>query len=81
MNSILQPLPTLVSHVWPAGQFHSGLRYFLLALGGSLLIAASAKIQVPFYPVPMTMQTLVVLALGMAFGWRLAGATMLLYLA
>ena len=81
MNSIQQPFPTLASHLWPAGQFHSGLRSFLLALGGSLLIAASAKIQVPFYPVPMTMQTLVVLALGMAFGWRLAGATMLIYLA
>jgi biotin transport system substrate-specific component len=43
-------------------------------------LAASAKLQVPFYPVPMTMQSLVVLLLGMAFGWRLGAATVLLYL-
>ena len=41
----------------------------------------SAKIQVPFYPVPITMQTFVVLMAGMAFGWRLGAATILLYLA
>ena len=35
----------------------------------------------PFYPVPMTLQTLAVLGLGMAYGWRLAFATLLLYLA
>ena len=35
----------------------------------------------PFYPVPQTMQTLVVLMLGMAYGWRLGAATVLLYLA
>ena len=37
--------------------------------------------QVPFYPVPMTMQTFVVLTIGLAFGWRLGAATVLLYLA
>jgi biotin transport system substrate-specific component len=36
---------------------------------------------VPFYPVPMTMQTMAVLVLGMAYGWRLGGATVVLYLA
>ena len=40
----------------------------------------SAKIKVPFYPVPMTFQTLVLLALGMAYGWRLAASTLALYL-
>lgn len=44
-------------------------------------MAISAKINVPFYPVPMTMQTFVVLSIGMAYGWRLGGATLLLYLA
>jgi len=41
---------------------------------------ASAKISIPFYPVPMTMQTFVVLVIGMSFGWKLGGATVLLYL-
>lgn len=52
-----------------------------LALGGSLAIAASAQIQVPLYPVPMTLQSLVVLLVGAAYGWRLGAATVLLYLA
>jgi biotin transport system substrate-specific component len=50
-------------------------------LAGTALLALSAKIQVPFYPVPLTMQTYVLLVLGMAYGWRLGGATVLLYLA
>ncbi len=57
------------------------LRNLMLAVVGSLALWLSAKIQVPFYPVPMTMQTFVVLVIGMAFGWRLGGATILLYLA
>ena len=52
-----------------------------LAVLGSLLLWASAKIQVPFYPVPMTLQTAVVFLIGIAYGWRLAVATLLLYLA
>jgi len=57
------------------------LRNILLAVAGSLALWISAKVQVPFYPVPMTMQTFVVLVIGMAFGWRLGAATVLLYLA
>jgi biotin transport system substrate-specific component len=49
-------------------------------VAGTALLTLSAKIQVPFYPVPMTMQTLVVLVLGAAYGWRLGGATVALYL-
>jgi biotin transport system substrate-specific component len=52
----------------------------LLALGGSLAIAASAQIQVPMQPVPMTMQSLVVLLVGIAYGPRLGAATVMLYL-
>lgn len=52
-----------------------------LVIGGSLAIAAAAKIQVPFWPVPMTMQTLVVLLIGVTYGSRLAAATVLAYLA
>ena len=51
------------------------------AIAGSLLLWASAKIKVPFWPVPMTMQPFVVLALGLALGWRRAGLAVALYLA
>jgi biotin transport system substrate-specific component len=51
-----------------------------LALGGSLLLVVSAKVQVPFYPVPLTLQTLVVLLLGAGLGARLAVAAVALYL-
>ena len=47
---------------------------------GSMLLAISAKVKIPFYPVPMTMQTFVVLIIGVAFGWKLGLATISLYL-
>ena len=50
-------------------------------MAGSLLLTLSAKVQVPFYPVPLTMQTFVVLAIGFAYGWKLGALTILLYLA
>lgn len=56
------------------------IRPALLTLGGSLAIAASAQIQVPMQPVPMTMQSLVVLLIGIAYGPRLGAATVMLYL-
>jgi biotin transport system substrate-specific component len=59
----------------------AAMRAIVLAVLGSLLLALSAKVQVPFWPVPMTMQTFVVLVLGAAYGWRLGLATVLLYLA
>ena len=57
------------------------LKNITLAILGSLAIWVSAKIQIPFYPVPMTMQVFVILAIGAAFGSRLGVATVLLYLA
>ena len=60
---------------------HSQFRTLFLVLAGSLLLTLSAKVQVPFYPVPMTLQTLVVLLIGVAFGWRMGVATVLAYLA
>ena len=56
------------------------VKYLFLALVGSILLAISSKIKIPFYPVPMTMQTLVVLIIGIGFGWRLGVATIMLYL-
>ena len=55
-------------------------KYIFLALIGSIILAISSKIKIPFYPVPMTMQTLVVLIIGIGFGWRLGLATISLYL-
>ena len=40
------------------------IKYFLIVLISSLLLAISAKLKIPFYPVPMTMQTFVVLLIG-----------------
>ena len=75
------PQQTLIGAVWPEGSLARPLRLAILALAGTALLTLSAKIQIPFYPVPMTMQTFAVLAIGLAFGWRLGGATLLLYLA
>jgi len=56
------------------------IKYVFLALIGSIILAVSSKIKIPFYPVPMTMQTLIVLTIGLAFGWKLGLATVSLYL-
>jgi biotin transport system substrate-specific component len=71
--------PTLVDHLWPDTSA-SLARWATLVLIGNLLLVASAKAQVPMWPVPMTMQTFVVLVLGMAYGTRLAAVTVGLYL-
>ncbi len=47
---------------------------------GSILLTLSAKFKIPFYPVPMTMQTFVVIFVGMAFGYKIGLATVSLYL-
>ncbi len=59
---------------------NAAMRYVLLAVAGSLLLWVSAKTQVPFWPVPLTMQPFAVLAIGMMYGGRLAFATVGLYL-
>lgn len=71
----------IIQRLWPAAGAVGALRCGVLVLFGSLLLALSAKVQVPFWPVPMTMQTFMVLVLGAAYGWRLGLATVLLYLA
>jgi biotin transport system substrate-specific component len=85
MFSLSVTKDTLAASLWPVAAAgpapRRAGRAVLLALGGTALLTVSAKIQVPFYPVPMTMQTLVVLVLGMAYGWRLGAATVVLYLA
>ena len=72
----------VADRLWPAAAGAAGVaRLVALAIFGTCLLWASAKVQVPFWPVPMTLQTGVVLALGVAYGWRLAAATVVLYLA
>ena len=56
------------------------LKYILFAILGSILLIISAKIKIPFYPVPMTMQTFVVLLLGISLGPILGPMTVILYL-
>ena len=78
MTSTTLTHPTLATTLWsrPA----PAVRNVMLAIAGSLALWVSAKIQIPFFPVPMTMQTLVVLVIGMAYGWKLGAATVGVYL-
>jgi biotin transport system substrate-specific component len=75
------PTISFVDALWPVRGASRLMRAAVLALLGSVLLTLAAKVQVPFYPVPMTMQTLVVLLIGVAFGARLGVATVALYLA
>ena len=52
----------------------------LISLFGTLLLTISSKIKIPFYPVPMTMQTFVVLLIGIIFGAKIGLLTVSLYL-
>ena len=56
------------------------IKSLLVIFLGSIILAISAKIKIPFYPVPMTMQTFIVLLLGMSFGYKIGLATVSLYL-
>ena len=56
------------------------LKTILIIFTGSILLTVSAKIKIPFYPVPMTMQTFAVLFLGLSFGYKIGLATVGLYL-
>ncbi len=82
LSTALQP--TLIATLWPSATARSSgglMRMAVLAVAGTALLTLSAKIQVPFWPVPMTMQTFAVLVIGAAYGWRLGALTVLLYLA
>ena len=56
------------------------IKSLLAILLGSIALTISAKIKIPFYPVPMTMQTFVVLFLGISLGYKVGLATIGLYL-
>ena len=56
------------------------IKSLIIIFFGSIALAISAKVKIPFYPVPMTMQTFVVLFLGISFGYKIGLATICLYL-
>ena len=56
------------------------LKTFVLIFLGTMALTISAKLKIPFYPVPMTMQTFMVLFLGLAFGYKIGLATVGVYL-
>jgi biotin transport system substrate-specific component len=70
---------TLANRLWPQATSSNLVRNIVLAIAGSLIVAGAAQITVPMWPVPMTLQTLAVLAIGAAYGARLGAATLGLY--
>ena len=56
------------------------LKTFVVIFFGTIALTVSAKLKIPFYPVPMTMQTFVVLFLGIGFGYKIGLATVSVYL-
>ena len=56
------------------------LKSLFVIILGTIILTISAKIKVPFYPVPMTMQTFVVVLIGVTLGWKLGLATVFAYL-
>ncbi len=74
------PTTTIASRLWPQSAANTLLRVITLVVIGNALLALSAHVQVPFWPVKLSMQTFVVLAIGIAYGSRLGGATVLTYL-
>jgi biotin transport system substrate-specific component len=56
------------------------IKLTLITIVGTILITISAKVKIPFYPVPMTMQTFVILLIGITLGYKLGLITVALYL-
>jgi biotin transport system substrate-specific component len=73
----------LAAALWPnrSDGFSGALRAVILVVAGTALLTLSAKIKLPLPYVPMTLQTLVVLVIGAAYGWRLGVTTITAYLA
>ena len=74
---------SLADLLWPRREdrLFRALRVAILIALGTALLTVSAKINLPLPYVPMTLQTLVVLMIGAAYGWRLGSATVIAYLA
>ena len=61
-------------------RIEKNIKLILITIVGSILITISAKVKIPFYPIPMTMQTFVVLLIGITLGYKIGLATVILYL-
>jgi biotin transport system substrate-specific component len=72
----------LAAALWPdrSDSLSGAMRAFVLVVAGTALLTLSAKIRLPLPYVPMTLQTLVVLLIGAAYGWRLGATTVIAYL-
>jgi biotin transport system substrate-specific component len=81
MATLLAKPNILVAALLPESPADRRIAYAALALAGTVVLYASAKVQVPFFPVPMTLQTLAIMLVAAAYGFRLGVATILLYLA
>lgn len=71
---------TLIERLWPVEEESGVARGVALVLLGSALMTISAKVQVPFWPVPMTMQTYAAMMIGAVYGLRLGAMTVAVYL-
>jgi biotin transport system substrate-specific component len=80
MPSLTSP-QVLATRIWPRTNQNALARAALLIVLGDTLLALSAHLQVPFWPVRLSMQSFVVLAIGIAYGRRLGALTVLAYLA
>ncbi len=70
----------LATAIWP-DTVNRTVQAIVLVLAGTAILAISARVSVPFWPVPLTLQTLAVLLIGAAYGSRLGVATLIAYIA
>lgn len=70
----------LSEEIWDAEGAALWVKRAVLVLVGIALLAISAKIKVPMWPVPMTLGTFAVLTLGVAYGPKLGFATIFGYM-
>ncbi|MCH9844220.1 MAG: biotin transporter BioY [Alphaproteobacteria bacterium] len=77
LNTILKQ-PSLIDNLWQSE--NTLFRNAILCIVGTILLAVSAQVKVPIGPVPISMQSFVVLLIGVSYGMSLGGFTVLLYL-
>jgi biotin transport system substrate-specific component len=80
MNAVRSSASTLAGAIWP-GETNRAIRAAALIALGVVVMMAAAKVKVPFYPVPVTLQTLALPLIAAAYGSRLGTATIVAYLA
>ena len=70
----------LIDALWPNTKSQNFIRNFSIIIIGTILLAISAHVKIPIPPVPVTLQTLVVLVFAMSVGWKIAFITFAFYL-